>query len=67
MVRYRSRRDFVLFVLDIEQGDIAVHKWAAIEKTHVFPVKPVLSLFLLRTLVAAPFVIVGLVLLLAAG
>ena len=67
MVRYRSRRDFVLFVLDIEQGDIAVHKWAAIEKTHVFPVKPVLSLFLLRTLVATPFVIVGLVLLLAAG
>ena len=67
MVRYRSRRDFVLFALDIEQGDIAVHKWAAIEKTHIFPVKPVLSLFLLRTLAAAPFVLAGLVLLLAAG
>ena len=67
MVRYRSRRDFVLFALDIEQGDIAVHKWAAIGKTHVFPVKPVLSLFLLRTLAAVPFVLAGLLLLMMAG
>ena len=52
MVRYRSRRDFLKFALQANQADKFVHKWAAIEKTHVFPVKPVLSLFAVRTLVA---------------
>ncbi|MGI9134074.1 MAG: hypothetical protein ACR2I0_09070, partial [Rhodoferax sp.] len=40
MVRYRSRRDLLRFALAITGKDIAVHKWAAIEKTHVFPVQP---------------------------
>jgi len=53
MVRYRSRRDFLRFVLAIERNDIAVHKWAAIEKTHVFPVKPLVSLIFVRGAVAA--------------
>jgi hypothetical protein len=66
MVRYRSRRDFLLFALAIERDDIAVHKWAAIEKTHVFPVLPVLSLFLVRAGVGALFLIAGLTLLLVA-
>ncbi len=52
MVRYRSRRDFLRFVLCIERAGHTVHKWAAIETTHIFPVQPLLSLFLLRTLVA---------------
>jgi hypothetical protein len=65
MVRYRSRRDFLLFALAIERDDITVHKWAAIEKTHVFPVLPVLSLFFVRACVAAPFLLAGMALLLA--
>jgi hypothetical protein len=52
MVRYRSRRDFLKFALQANRADKFIHKWAAIEKTHVFPVKPILSLFAVRTLVA---------------
>ena len=52
MVRYRSRRDFLRFALQANQAEKFVHKWAAIEKTHVFPVKPIMSLFMVRTLVA---------------
>lgn len=52
MVRYRSRRDFLRFALAVQQQDIAVHKWAALEKTHVFPVKPLVSLILVRSSVA---------------
>lgn len=52
MVRYRSRRDFLKFARDSSSSDKFVHKWAAIEKTHVFPVKPLISLFAVRTLIA---------------
>ena len=52
MVRYRSRRDFVRFAIRANQADKFMHKWAAIEKTHVFPVNPLISLFAVRTLVA---------------
>ncbi|MCF8168945.1 MAG: hypothetical protein K9K38_11095 [Rhodoferax sp.] len=48
MVRYRSRRDFLKFAIQANQADKFIHKWAAIEKTHVFPVKPIVSLFALR-------------------
>ncbi|MEI6733607.1 MAG: hypothetical protein WCK94_06520 [Comamonadaceae bacterium] len=57
MVRYRSRRDFLRFALAIQTQDIAVHKWAALEKTHVFPVKPLVSLLLVRSSVAGLLVI----------
>ena len=52
MVRYRSRRDFLRFAIDTERSDLFVHKWAAIEKTHVFPVKPLISLVFVRSAVA---------------
>ncbi len=52
MVRYRSRRDFLRFALATQRDDIFVHKWAALEKTHVFPVKPVVSLIFVRAMVA---------------
>lgn len=48
MVRYRSRRDFLNFALDIEKQGISVHKWAAIEQTQVFPVRPLISVFSAR-------------------
>jgi len=48
MVRYRSRRDFLKFAFEANQSDKFIHKWAAIEKTHVFPVKPIVSLISVR-------------------
>jgi hypothetical protein len=62
MVRYRSRRDFVRFAIRANQADKFMHKWAAIEKTHVFPVKPLISLFAVRTLVALSLFSIGLIL-----
>ena len=52
MVRYRSRRDFLRFAINVARNDIDMHKWAALEKTHVVPVKPMLSLIFVRGLVA---------------
>ena len=53
MVRYRSRRDFFAFVLAINAQGADVHKWAAIEQTVIFPVKPIVSLVVVRFTVAA--------------
>ena len=53
MVRYRSRRDFLRFATAISRADIAVHKWAALESTHIFQVQPVLSVFMVRGTVGA--------------
>ena len=60
MVRYRSRRDFLDFALEIERGDIVMHKWAAIATTHVFPVQPLLSLVLVRSAVLGLLCLIGL-------
>ena len=62
MVRYRSRRDFVRFAIRANQADKFMHKWAAIAKTHVFPVKPLISLFAVRTLVALSLFTIGVIL-----
>ncbi len=62
MVRYRSKRDFLGFALDIERKDIVLHKWAAIEKTHVFPVQPMLSLVFVRGMVGVLLALIGTVL-----
>jgi hypothetical protein len=59
MVRYRSRRDFLKFALQANQADKFIHKWAAIEKTHVFPVNPIISLIAVRTLVALVLFVFG--------
>jgi hypothetical protein len=61
MVRYRSRRDFLRFALQSSDANIFVHKWAAIEKTHVFPVKPLASLIRVRSVVAVLLTALGLV------
>ncbi len=60
MVRYRSRRDFYKFAVAIQRDDIVVHKWAALEKTHVFPVQPLVSLVFVRAAVAAVVLLLGL-------
>lgn len=59
MVRYRSRRDFLRFALETQKADIFVHKWAAIEKTHVFPVQPIVSLIAVRATVALVLALTG--------
>ena len=62
MVRYRSRRDFLKFAFEANQADKFVHKWAAIEKTHVFPVKPIVSLISVRLTVGLLLLSLGLTL-----
>lgn len=52
MIRYRSRRDFVRSVTAVAGRDVMVHKWAAIESTHVFPVRPVFSFVAVRVVAA---------------
>lgn len=62
MVRYRSRRDFLRFASAITRDGIAVHKWAAIETTQVFPVRPMLSLIFVRVAVGVLLAAIGLLL-----
>ncbi|MDO8283635.1 MAG: hypothetical protein Q7T69_01360 [Rhodoferax sp.] len=62
MVRYRSRRDFLKFAFEANRADKFVHKWAAIEKTHVFPVKPVVSLISVRLTIGLFLLALGLAL-----
>ena len=50
IVRYRSRRDMLKMAVEIAGLGVDVHKWAALEKTHVFPVKPMVNLFLIRVM-----------------
>jgi len=59
MVRYRSRRDFLRFAVTIESRDIAIHKWAAIKQTQITPLKPLASLFFVRSAVAVVLALVG--------
>ena len=61
IVRYRSVRDMLDMMVEMSSTDLASHKWASIEKTHVFPVKREFSLFFLRSALALLFVIVAII------
>ena len=50
------------FALELGAKDQGVHKWASIEKTHVFPATPVIDLVFVRGSVAVVLVGVGLAL-----
>ena len=52
IVRYRSRRDMIKMAVEIAGLEVDVHKWASLEKTQVFPVKPLFNLNLIRVMVA---------------
>jgi hypothetical protein len=52
IVRYRSRRDMLKMAVDIAGLGIDIHKWAALEKTQVFPVTPIIHLAFIRMAVA---------------
>jgi len=62
MVRYRSRRDFLRFALAVTQDRITIHKWAAIENTQIFPVRPLVSLIFVRGAVGVLLAAIGFVL-----
>jgi len=50
MVRYRSRRDMLEMAIEMAGKGSAIHKWAALENTQVFPVKPWISLAFIRAI-----------------
>ncbi|MCX6081407.1 MAG: hypothetical protein NTW32_17890 [Chloroflexi bacterium] len=52
IVRYRSRRDMFKMAIEIAGLGVDLHKWAALEKTQVFPVRPLISLAFVRITVA---------------
>jgi hypothetical protein len=58
MVRYRSRRDMLKMAVEIAGLGVDIHKWASLEKTQVFPVKPIISLIFVRGIVAVILLIV---------
>lgn len=60
VVRYRSRRDLLEMVAALAGRDVAVHKWASIERTQVFPVKPLFSFVAVRGFVATLLIALGL-------
>ena len=61
MVRYRSRRDMLKMVVGIAGLGVDIHKWAALEKTQVFPVKPFINLIFVRAIVAVVLLAVAIV------
>ena len=65
MVRYRSRRDMLKMAVEIAGKGADVHKWAALEKTQVFPVKPLFNLNFIRVMVAIILFAVEMLVLLA--
>lgn len=69
IVRYRSRRDMMAMMQAIAESpeDVAVHKWASIERTHVFPVKPKFDFVMVRLTVFVAVVVLGVVLHLILG
>ncbi len=60
MVRYRSRRDMMKMAVEIAGSRIDIHKWAAFEKTHVFPVTPLVDLNFIRIMAALFFAAIAL-------
>lgn len=62
MVRYRSRRDMLQMAVEIAGKGIDRDKWAALEKTQVFPVRPLVNLIFVRVTVAAILTVVALLL-----
>ena len=59
IVRYRSRRDLLKMCVDLAGKPVGVHKWAAIERTHVFPVQGDFTLIFARGLVGALLALLG--------
>ncbi len=52
IVRYRSRRDMLKTVVELTGKNVDSHKWAALEKTQVFPVSLLIPLVAARLIAA---------------
>ena len=59
LVRYRSRRDLLKMCVELARSRADIHKWASIEKTHVFPVRCLFSLVLIRLIAGGLFAVFG--------
>jgi len=59
LVCYRSRRDFLSMCAELARSRADIHKWASIEKTHVFPVRAAFSLILIRVIAGWMFALLG--------
>ncbi len=59
IVRYRSRRDLLEMVGDLVGQGVAVHKWASIEKTQVFPTASLFTFAFARGIFAAILFVIG--------
>ncbi|MFO7679275.1 MAG: hypothetical protein R6X34_04435 [Chloroflexota bacterium] len=62
IVRCRSRRDMLKMAIEVAELGVDIHKWAALEKTQVFPVKPVLHLAFIRAAAGALLLAIGVML-----
>ncbi len=61
IVRYRSVKDTLDMIVGMADSGLAVHKFASIEQTHVFPAEPVISLFSIRLLFALVLCLIAVV------
>ena len=61
IVRYRSVKDMLDMIVGMADTGLAVHKFASIEQTHVFPVEPVISLFSVRLLFALVLFVIAVI------
>ncbi len=61
IVRYRSVKDMLDMIVGMAGSGLAVHKFASIKQTHVFPIEPEISLFSVRTLFALILLSIALV------
>jgi hypothetical protein len=62
LVRYRSRRDFVEFVLEQDYAQDVDHKWAALSRSHTMAATPRISFATVRLVPLLILVVIGLLL-----
>ena len=62
LVRYRSRQDFVDFILTTSWGQDSAHKWAALGRSHAMAATPHISFVTMRLLPFLFLVVIGLLL-----
>ncbi len=60
LVRYRSRRDFMEFVLHPDYATDVDHKWAALQRSHTMAATPLVSFATVRLVPFLLLVVIGL-------
>lgn len=62
LVRYRSRRDFLDFILKTSWGEDVDHKWAALDRSHALAATPLISFATVRLVPLLFLIVIGLLL-----